>query len=121
MKAIFQVNPTLTLELDFDSQVDLFQKLATYSEVFGDVVARDKEGNTSDKVRFVARTVDDNTYFELQCLDDSQPKLKYAKKKFGVKKGKDQFLFPKSNWIKYDKASQKEIDLSTGKPVEDKE
>lgn len=118
MKAIFQVNPTLTLELDFDSQADLFQKLSAYSEVFGNTVVVDKDGNTSNKVRFQVRNVDDNQYYELVCIDDSQPSLKYAKRKFGMHKGQDKSLFPKSNWIKFNKELGKEVDLLTGKVVE---
>lgn len=121
MKAIFNVNSSLQIELEFDSQADLFRKLSKYQEIFGESTVINKDGVSSDKVRYVVRTVDDNDYYELQCTDDSKPELKYAKKKFGMKKGKEQDLFPKSGWVKYDKAQNAEFDILTGKKVEKSE
>lgn len=110
----------MTFELEGDKQTDLFRQIAMVQEVFeGTVCSNGKE--SSDVVNFVVRHVDDNDFYELQCVDKDKPALRYAKKKFGVHKGKDGTMFPKGGWIKFDRAQNAELDLVTGKPVEKKD
>lgn len=122
MKATFQVNSTLVLEIEADSQASLFKQLADLQEVFGDSLVVDKEGNQSNKVKYVVREKDGNSFYEMVCTDADKPTLQYARRRFGMHKGKEQSLFPKSGWLKYNKQEQCEYDILTGKKVEkDKE
>ncbi len=94
------------------SQVDLFKQIARFQEVFEDTECVSKDGQSSNKVRFQVRTDNEgNEYFELVCVDSTKPKLRFAKKKFGQHKGKDQTLFPKSGWVKWDKDKKEEVEL----------
>lgn len=86
----------MEVEVEGKSQTDIWDQLAEFDEVFGDTtcVAKIKgEVVKSDKVRFVKRTVDDNDYYELMCVDQGSPLFGY-KKAFGQHK-KGGTLFPK--------------------------
>ena len=60
------INGRLSVELEGDSQRDIFQEIARFQEVFEETVCG-KCG--SDNIRFVVRNVDDNLYYELRCAD----------------------------------------------------
>lgn len=101
---------SLSVEFDVTSQKQLFEELALFQEVF-DECACGKCG--SENLKFVTRTVDDNTYYELRCLDCG------AKLTFGVNKN-GKTLFPKRKdengqwlpdrgWVKWDKNLQKNV------------
>jgi hypothetical protein len=109
----------MTFELEGDKQTDLFRQIAMVQEVFEGTVCTDGK-ISSDVVNFVVRHVDDNDFYELQCVDKDKPALRYAKKKFGVHKGKDGTMFPKGSWVKYNQEQKAELDLVTGKAVESK-
>ena len=87
------INGRLSVELEGDSQRDIFQEIARFQEVFEETVCG-KCG--SDNIRFVVRNVDDNLYCELRCADCG------AKLSFGSHK-KGGGLFPKrkdgDNWL----------------------
>lgn len=110
----------MTFELEGATQTDLFRQLARIQEVFEDTVCSNGK-TSSNAVNFVVRTVDDNDFYELQCVDKNNPELRYSKKKFGVHKGKDGTMFPKGGWVKFNKDQNCELDLVTGKPVEKKD
>lgn len=87
-------NKRITAEFDADTQRELFTQISKFQEVFEET----KCGKCgSENLKFVVRTVDDNEYFELRCLDCG------AKLSFGsMKKGGG--LFPKrkdadGNWL----------------------
>jgi DNA-directed RNA polymerase subunit RPC12/RpoP len=93
MKVTYQ-SGKLSVELECDSQTDLFKELSSFQEVFGEN-ACGKCG--SDNLRFVVRENDGNAYYEIRCLDCG------AKLAFGVNK-KGGTLFPRrkdsdGNWL----------------------
>ena len=95
MKVNYQTrNGRLSVELEGDSQRDIFQEIARFQEVFEETVCG-KCG--ADNIRFVVRNVDDNLYYELRCADCG------AKLSFGSHK-KGGGLFPKrkdgDNWLR---------------------
>lgn len=106
----------MTFELEGEKQTDLFRQIAMVQEVFEDTVCSNGK-DSSDAVNFVVRSKDGNDFYELQCVDKTKSALRYAKKKFGVHKGKDGTLFPKGSWVKYNKEKNAELDLVTGEPV----
>ena len=84
----------IAVEIDADTQVELFQQLANFQEIFAETNCG-KCG--SENIRFQVRNVDDNLYYELRCADYG------AKLAFGVMK-KGGRLFPKrkdkeGNWL----------------------
>ena len=95
MKVTYQTkNGRLNVELEGDSQRDIFGEIAKFQEVFEEGVCGKCD---SDNIRFVVRNVDDNLYHELRCTGCS------AKLSFGSHK-KGGGLFPKrkdgdGNWL----------------------
>ena len=93
MKVTYQEGK-LSVELECDSQKELFTQLAQFQEVFSE----NKCGKCgSENLRFVVRENDGNEYYELRCLDCG------AKLAFGVMK-KGGGLFPRrkdseGNWL----------------------
>lgn len=89
MKANLQVNPKLTIEVEGGTHTELFESLASVTEVFSECKCQ-KCG--SDDVNFVVRTVEVKKkpvkYYELRC---KAPKC-FAKFHFGVSEGGQ--LFP---------------------------
>jgi hypothetical protein len=85
MKVSFRVRPELLIEIEEKSQKDLFEALAKAQEVFGER-ACGKCGKTN--LKFNIRTADDNTFYELVCLDCG------ARLSFGAHK-KNDTLFPR--------------------------
>jgi hypothetical protein len=86
-KVIYSNGNGLTLEMQADSQKEIFTRLAGFQETFGES-ACGKCGKT--EIRYVVRTVDDNDYYELRCLNRSCN----ARLSFGVNKN-GKTLFPK--------------------------
>jgi hypothetical protein len=112
-------NGRLTVELEGRTQPELFEQLAQFQEVFENVSCGNGKDN-SDVVNFLVREVDDNKYYELVCVDEGKPALRYSKKRFGLhKSGKT--LFPKGDWVKWDKEKNAEVNIKTGKVVEKEE
>jgi ribosomal protein L40E len=78
-------NGRLKVELEGDSQKDLFEAISKFQEVFDETSCGKC---ASENLRFVVRNVEDNLYYELRCLDCG------ARLSFGVHK-KGGGLFPK--------------------------
>ena len=81
-------------DIEADTQTEVFEQLAHFQEIFDESVCG-KCG--SENVRFQVRTVEDNLYYELRCMDCG------AKLSFGVMK-KGGRLFPRrkdkeGNWL----------------------
>lgn len=101
----------LSVEVDGESQKDVFQQLASFQEVFDH--SQCGKCGCSD-LRFVVRTVDDNSFHELHC-QNAKCRARLA---FGQHKGKDGTLFPRrkdgdqwlpnGGWTKYNPETKKE-------------
>jgi ribosomal protein L40E len=78
-------NGRIKVEIDGESQKDLFEGISKFQEVFDESSCGKCQ---SENLRFVVRNVDDNLYYELRCLDCG------ARLSFGVHK-KGGGLFPK--------------------------
>jgi len=64
MKVQAKISPTIILEITGESQVDVFDQLATATEVFGEkCCGQCQETNLS----FVKRVVEEDPYYELLC------------------------------------------------------
>ena len=93
MKVQYTRGP-ISAEIEADTQVEVFQQLANFQEIFGETICG-KCG--SDAVRFQVRNVDDNLYHEAKCSSCN------AKLAFGVMK-KGGRLYPRrkdkdGNWL----------------------
>jgi len=78
-------NNRLQVEIEGESQRDLFNELNKFQEVFESDVCGKCQG---EDIQYVVRTVDDNQYYELKCKSCG------AKLAFGAHK-KGGGLFPK--------------------------
>ena len=67
MKVTYQTqNGKLKVELEGDSQRDIFGEISKFQEVFEeDTCGKCGSGN----IKFVVRNVDENLYYELRCAD----------------------------------------------------
>ena len=107
-------NGRLTVEIEAATQTELFKQLAQFQDVFENTTCSNGK-EESDVVNFVVREIEDNFFYELRCVDESKPTLNYAKKQFGQHKGKEQTLFPKTDWVKWN--GQVEEPLNPNKKV----
>ena len=101
-------NGRVTVEIEGDSQRDLFSGISKAQEVFEEDTCG-KCGN--EHVRFVVRTVDDNQYHELRC-SNCGAKLSFGANKkggglFPRRKGSDGDWLPDSGWVKWNPKTEK--------------
>ena len=104
------------VKLEGKTHKDLVEQLASFQEVFENIVAT-YNGVTSDKVRWQVREVDGNKFYEQVCYDDN-PQIRNARLSFGchkvgggifAKRKNDDDTFNKNNgWKRYNKATGKE-------------
>lgn len=97
----------LTIDIERETQKEIFKDLATFEEVFGENVCGKC---SSENLRYVVRENDGNEYYELRCMDCG------AKLAFGVhKKGGGLFprrkdaegnYLPDKGWQKWDGKSK---------------
>lgn len=86
MKAVYRVNPKLSIEVEGSNQKELFSALASATEVFGE-----KEcGQCAGEVVFAKRNVDGNDFFEMACIN---PECR-ARLSIGQSKQRPGELFP---------------------------
>lgn len=101
-------NGRLTAEFECDTQRDLFEQLARFQEVF-DEGACGKCG--AENLKFVVRTVEDNHYYEIRCLDCGAVLQFGSHKKggglFPKRKGKDGDWLPDKGWMKWNAKNKK--------------
>jgi hypothetical protein len=99
MKCIYSTaDGRLKLEVDGNTETELFQKLSKFQEVFESETKCGVCG--CENLKYVVRTVDENNYYELKCTEKNC-RARFA---FGQHK-KGGSLFPKrkdkdGNWIK---------------------
>ena len=102
-------NGRMSVEFQVDTQVDLFQQLAFFQEVFGETGCG-KCG--SENLRFQVRNVEDNHYYELRCLDCGDKLafgvMKQGGRLFPRRKDKEGTWLPDNGWVKWNKETQKE-------------
>jgi ribosomal protein L40E len=95
-------NGRIKVEIDGESQKDLFESLSKFQEVF-DESSCGKCG--SENLRFVVRNVEDNLYYELRCLDCGARLAFGANKKggglFPKRKDNDGKWLPDGGWVKW--------------------
>jgi len=101
-------NQRITVEVEGDSQRDLFSEIGKVQEVFEQDTCG-KCGN--DDVKFVVRTVDDNQYHELRCVSCGARLSFGANKKGGGlfpkrKDGEGNWL-PDGGWVKWNPKTEK--------------
>jgi len=97
MKLTYRIDDRVTIEVEGDTQVDVFEQLARATEVFGDNTCKARingEIRTSDQVKFVVRENKDGDKFYEKVCTDWDAKLVGFKKSFGCHK-KGGGLFPK--------------------------
>ena len=102
-------NGRIGVELEADTQKDLFNQISSFQEVF-DEGCCGKCGN--ENVRFVVRTVEENDYHELRCSSCSAKLSFGANKKggglFPKRKDKEGNWLPDRGWVKWNKETQQE-------------
>lgn len=105
-------NITFNVDLNtVDNPRELFEKLASFQEVFG-IDRCGKCGSTN--LQYVVRTDDDdNKYYELRCRDcGAKFRFGCTKKGNGLfpkRKAADGSYLPDNGWVKWDKDQQKEV------------
>ena len=108
MKATY-TSGKISVEIDFETQIELFQKLSNFQEIFEET----KCGKCgSENVKFQVRNVDDNLYYELRCVDCGA-KLAFGVMKkggrlFPKRKDKEGNWLPDNGWVKWNSKTQKE-------------
>ena len=94
--------------------------LAEIDELYKDLTCTKKNKGSSDNVRFVVRTNDDDDkFYELQCDEAFGHDLYRAKKAFGAhkkggglfpqRKDKEGNYLPDNGWVQWDKDSGKNV------------
>ena len=102
-------NGRLKVELEAESQVDLFQQLGEFQEIFDETECGKCQ---SENLRFVVRNVDENLYYELKCLDCgarlSFGTMKKGGRLFPRRKNKDGEWLPDRGWVNWNPDTKKE-------------
>lgn len=103
------INGRLSVELEGDSQKEIFGELAAFQEVFEH--ARCGKCNQPN-VKFVVRNVDDNDFYEMHCLD-CRARLSFGQHKkggslFPSKKDKEGKWLPNNGWTVYTPENKKD-------------
>jgi len=115
-------NKQITFEIEADTQVELFQEIASLQEVFDTELVC---GLCDSQIRFQHRIVDGNNYHELVC---THPKCR-AKFEFGHSKEQTGKLFPakkdkqtgkyvRSKWVRFQGTASSQQSNSGGEPWE---
>ena len=103
MKVNYQTaNGRISVEIEGDTQKDLFKNLSAFQEVFGESVCGKC---ASENLRFIVRTVAANDYYEIRCTDCGA-RLEFGQAKkggalFPRRKDKDGEWLPNGGWVKW--------------------
>ena len=109
MKVTYKTrNGKLSVELEGDSQRDIFAEISKFQEVFEE----DTCGKCgSDNIKFVVRNVDDNLYYELRCADCGSRLAFGSMKKggglFPKRKDAEGNWLPDRGWVKWNPKTEK--------------
>ena len=101
-------NGKLKVELEGDSQRDLFEQISNFQEVFEE----DTCGKCgSENIKFVVRNVDENLYYELRCAYCGA-RLSFGSMKkggglFPKRKDNDGNWLPDRGWVKWNPKTEK--------------
>jgi DNA-directed RNA polymerase subunit RPC12/RpoP len=100
----------MSVELEGETQRDLFGQLAAFQEVFDETTCG-KCGSTN--VEFAVRRHEDNEYYEIRCKD-CRAKLAFGCMKkggglFPKRKDADGNWLPDNGWVKWDREAGKEV------------
>lgn len=108
MKFTYKIpNGRLSAEMEADTQVEMFNQISRFQEVFEESTCG-KCG--SENIKFVVRNVDDNFYYELRCKDCGARLAFGSHKKggglFPKRKEGDEWL-PDNGWVKWNPKTEK--------------
>ena len=99
----------IMVELDGETQADLFEQLAHFQEVFDESQCGKCQ---SEDLRFQVRNVDDNLYYELKCADCGSRLafgvMKKGGRLFPRRKDRDGNWLPNRGWVKWNPETKKE-------------
>tara|TARA_Y100000310_G_C20481014_1_gene714680 strand:- start:332 stop:667 length:336 start_codon:yes stop_codon:yes gene_type:complete len=94
----------ISVELEAETQRDAFQQLSDFQEIFDEVSCGKC---ASENLRFVVRTVDENQFYEIRCLDCGARlefgSMKQGGRLFPRRKDKEGNWLPDNGWVKWDK------------------
>ena len=92
----------VSVELDAETQRDAFQQLSDFQEIFDEVACGKC---ASENLRFVVRTVDDNQFYEIRCMDCGARlefgSMKQGGRLFPRRKDKEGNWLPDRGWVKW--------------------
>tara|TARA_B100001123_G_C15317614_1_gene1026710 strand:+ start:966 stop:1301 length:336 start_codon:yes stop_codon:yes gene_type:complete len=101
-------NGKISVEVEGDSHRDLFEQINKFQEVFEEDVCG-KCGH--ENIRFVVRTVDDNSYYELRCSSCGARLAFGANKKggglFPRRKDSEGNWLPDNGWVKWNPKTER--------------
>ena len=100
-------NGKISVEFDGESYKDLFGQISSFQEIFEETHCGACE---SENLKFIVRTVDENDYYELRCLDCGA-RLSFGVMKkggglFPKRKDKDGNWLPNRGWVKWNKDTE---------------
>ena len=92
----------VSVELEAETQRDAFQQLSDFQEIFDETVCGKC---ASENLRFVVRTVDDNQFYEIRCMDCGARlefgSMKQGGRLFPRRKDKEGNWLPDRGWVKW--------------------
>lgn len=103
MKVIYRTTDSrISVEVEGKDNKDIFKQLSVFQELFDNGKCQACDG---ERVRFVVREVQGNTFYELRCLDCGAT-LAFGQKKadgslFPKRKDKDGNWLPNGGWVKW--------------------
>ena len=97
------------VELEGETQADLFEQLSHFQEVFDESQCGKCQ---SEDLRFQVRNVDDNLYYELKCMDCGARLafgvMKKGGRLFPRRKDRDSNWLPNRGWVKWNPETKQE-------------
>jgi hypothetical protein len=103
MKVLYTTSDKrMTVEVEGKDNKEIFSQLAVFQEIYE---ARKCQACQSERVQFVVREVQGNTYYELRCMDCGST-LSFGQKRadgslFPKRKDKSGEFLPNNGWVKW--------------------